>query len=80
MKVLLKHRVNGTADCDTIHQLPSQRIWTADNPVEIPNVHLSLLVERFVQSKVIHVRNKDKHWLNDDCWHAFDPKQETHLQ
>ena len=39
------------------------------------NVHLSLLVERFVPTKVIRVRNKDKPWFNDDCRHAFDIKQ-----
>ena len=29
-------------------------------------MHLSLLVERFVPTKVIRVRNKDKPWCNDD--------------
>ena len=36
-----------------------QSVWSADNPVERLNVHLSLLVERFDPSKVIRVRNKD---------------------
>ena len=30
-------------------------------------MHLSLLVERFVPTKVIRVRNNDKPWFNDDC-------------
>ena len=38
-----------------------------DNPVERLNVYLSLLVKRFVPTKVIRVRNKDKPWCNDDC-------------
>ena len=46
--VLLKHRVNWTAVCDAIGVLPWQSIWSADNPVERLNVHLSLLVEHFV--------------------------------
>ena len=43
-------------------------------------MHLSLLVERFVPTKVIGVRNKDKLWFNDDCRLAFDIKQLAHLR
>ena len=77
--VLLKHRVNWAAVCDAIDVLPWQSIWSADNPVEKLNVHLSLLVERFVPTKVIRVRNKDKPWFNDNCRLAFDIKQGAHL-
>ena len=38
-------------------------------------MHLSLLVERFVRTKVIRVRNKDKPWFNDDYRLAFDIKK-----
>ena len=38
-------------------------------------MHLSMLVERFVPTKVIRVRDKDKPWFNDDCRLAFDIKQ-----
>ena len=34
-----------------------------DNPVEVLNEHLSLLVGYYVPTKVISVRNKDKPWL-----------------
>ena len=73
-RVLLKHRVNWSAVCDSIGVLPWRSIWSADNPVERLDVHLSLLVERFVPTKVIRVRNKDKPWFNDDCRLAFDIK------
>ena len=53
---------------------------TFDNPVEVLNEHLSLLVGRYVPTKVIHVRNKDKPWFDDQCRHAFGLKQEAHLQ
>ena len=43
-------------------------------------MHLCLLVERFVQTKVIRVRNKGKPWFNDDCRLAFDIKQGAHLR
>ena len=76
-RVLLKHRVNWTAVCDAIGVLPWQSFWSADNPVERLNVHLSLLVERFVPTKVIHVRKKDKPWFKDDCRRAFYIKQEA---
>ena len=78
--MLLKHRVNWSAVCDVIGVLPWQSIWSADNPVERLNVHLCLLVERFVPTKVIYVHNKDKPWFNDDCWLAFYIKQGAHLR
>ena len=43
------------------------------------NELLSLLVGRYVPTKVIRVRNKDKPWFDDQCRHAFGPKQEAHL-
>ena len=79
-RVLLKHRFNWYAVCDAIGVLPWRSIWSADNPVEKLNVHLSLLVERFVPTKVICVCNKDKPWFNDDCILAFDIKQGAHLR
>ena len=39
-----------------------------------------LLVGRFVSTKIIRVRNKDKPWFNDQCTHAFGLKQEAHLR
>ena len=79
-RVLLKHRVHWTAVCVAIGVLPWRSIWSADNPVERLNVHLSLLFEHFVPTKVIRVRNKDKPWFNDDCRLAFDIKQGAHLR
>ena len=58
-RVLLKHRVNWTAVGDAICVLPWRSIWSADNQVERLNVHLSLLVERFVPTKAIRMCNKD---------------------
>ena len=40
---------------------------------------MSLLVERYVPTKVILVLNKDKPWFDDQCRRAFDLKQEAHL-
>ena len=79
-RVLVKHRVNWSAVYDAIGVLPWRCIWSTDKPVEMLNVHLSQLVERFVPSKVIHVRNKDKPWFDDDCRLAFDIKQVAHLR
>ena len=78
--MLLKHRVNWTAICDVIAVVPWQSICSADNPVERLNVHLSLLVEHFVPTKVTHVCKKDKPLFNDDCRFAFDIKQRAHLR
>ena len=49
-------------------------------PIEVLNEHLSLLVGRYVPTKVIRLRNKDKPWFIDQCRHAFNLKQEAHLQ
>ena len=57
-----------------------RNIWLSDNPVEVLNEHLSLLVRRCVPTKVIRGRNKDELWFGDHCRHAFGLKQEAHLQ
>ena len=59
---------------------PWRNIWSADNPVEVLNEHLLLLVGRFVPTKIIRVRNKGKLWFDDLCQHAVGLKQEAHLR
>ena len=71
MKVFLKHQVNWNTVCGAIQELPCRNIWLSDNPIEVLNEHLSLLVGRYVPTKVIRVRNKDKPWFDDQCRHAF---------
>ena len=51
--------------CGAIRGLPWCNIWLSDNPVEVLNEHLSLLVGRYVPTKVIRVQNKDKPWFDD---------------
>ena len=63
-----------------IRELPWRHIWLSDNPFEVLNEHPSLLVGRYVPTKVICVHNKDKPWFDDQCRHAFGLKQETHLR
>ena len=53
---------------------PWRNIWPSDYPVDVLNEHLSLLVWRYVPTKVMHVRNKDKPWFDDQCRSAFDLK------
>ena len=79
-KVFLKHQVNWTTVRGAVQDLPWRNIWSADNPVEVLNEHLSLLVERYVPTNVIRVHNKDKPWFDDQCRRAFDLKQEAHIQ
>ena len=73
-KVFLKHQVNWNTVCGAIRELPWHNIWLSDNPVEVLNEHLSLLVERYVPTKVIRVRNMDKHYFDGQCRHAFSLK------
>ena len=79
-KVFLKHQVNWNTVCGAMQDLPWRNFWSADNPVEVLNEHLLLLVRSFVPTKIIHVRNKDKPWFDDQCRHAFSFKQEAHLR
>ena len=39
-----------------------------------------IVVGRFVPTKIIRVGNKDKHWFDYQCRHAFGLKQEAHLR
>ena len=41
---------------------------------------MSLLVGRYVPTKVIRVRKKDKLWFDDQCRRAFGPEKEAHLR
>ena len=43
-KVFLKHQVNWNTVCGAIRELPWRNIWLSENPVEVLNEHLSLLV------------------------------------
>ena len=43
-KVFLKHQINWNTVNGAIQDLPLSNIWPADNPVEVLNKHLSLLV------------------------------------
>ena len=47
-KVFLKHQVNWNTVCGAMEDLPWHNIWSADNPVEVLNEHLLLLVGHFV--------------------------------
>ena len=78
-KVFLKHQVNSNTVCGAIRLLPWHNIWLSDNPVEVLNEHLSLLVGRYEPTKVIRVRNEDKPLFDDQCRHAFSLKQKAHL-
>ena len=78
-KVFLK-QVNWNTVCGAMRDLPWRNIWPSDNPVEVLNEHLSLLVRCYAPTKIIRVRNKDKPWFDDQCRRAFDLEQEAHLR
>ena len=43
-KVFLKHQVNWNTVYGAIRKLPWHNIWLSNNPIEVLNKHLSLLV------------------------------------
>ena len=59
-RVLLKHRVNWSPVCNAIGVFSWRSIWSADNPVERLNIHLSMPVDCFVPTKVIPVIIKQR--------------------
>ena len=79
-KVFIKHQVNWNTVCDAKQDLPWSNIWLADNPVEVLNKHLSVLVGSYVPTKVSCGNNKDKPWFDHQCRHALGLKQEAHIR
>ena len=79
-KVFLKRQANSNTVRGAIRELPWRNIFLSHNPVEVLNKHLSMRVGRYVPTKVILVRNKDKPWFDDPCIHAFGLNQEAHLR
>ena len=75
-----KHQVNWNTVRGAMQDLHWRNIWSADIVFYVLNEHLLLLVERFVPTKVIHVRNKDRPWYYDQCRHYFGLRQEAHLR
>ena len=59
-KVFLKYQVNWNTVCGAMQDRPWRNILSADDRVEVLNEHLLMLVGRFVPTKVIRVRTKDK--------------------
>ena len=78
--MFLKHQVNWNIVCGAVQDLPWHNICLADNPVEVLNEHLSLLVVRYIPTKFLRVRNNDKPWFDDQCRHALCLTQEAHLR
>ena len=58
---------------------PGVTFGFADNPVQVLNEHLSLLIGHLVLTKVICVHNNDKSLFDDQCRLAFDFKWGAHL-
>ena len=50
--------------CGAMQDLPWHNIWSADNPVEVLNECLLLLVGHFVPTKSICMHNKDNEFAH----------------
>ena len=70
-KVFMKHRFHWGTVSGAVHEVPWRSTCTADNPVGLLNEQLSLLVCRFMPTKVIHVHDKDMLKFINDLKHAF---------
>ena len=54
-KVFLKHQVNWNTVFGATRDLPLCNSWFADIPIEVMNEHQSVLVGRYVPTKIIRV-------------------------
>ena len=70
-RVFLNHLVNWNTVRGAIQNPPWHNIWSADNPAEVFNEHLSLLIG-YVPTKVINVHNKDRPCCDDqECMYSM---------
>ena len=74
-KVFLKHQVNWNTVGGAVRHLPWRNIWLADTPVEVFERTAVPAIWTLCTNKVIHVRNKDKPWFDDQCRQAFGLQQ-----
>ena len=74
----LKRHISDTTN-NWLHVMPAyeypacmswRNISSAPNHVQVLNEHLSLVVGRYIPSKLIRVHNKYKPWINYQCMHA----------
>ena len=71
-KIFLKHQINWNTVGGALQDLPWRNIWSAGNPVEVLNEHLSLLVGWYVVvTKAIRVCNKNEPLFDNQCSRAF---------
>ena len=77
-RIFLKHKLHFNTICVAVQDLPWRNICSADILLRFWT-NLSLLVGRYVPTKVIRVQNKDKPWFDDQCRHAFGLEQRSHL-
>ena len=75
----MKKHVNWNTVGGALQDMPWRNIWSDHNPAEVLKENLSLLFGRYLLTKIIRVRNKDKPWFDDQCRRAFDLKQDAHL-
>ena len=59
-KVFLKYQFNWNTVWGAIYRIevPRSKIWFADNPVEVLNEYMSLLVGRYVPTRVIRIATR----------------------
>ena len=79
MYVGRKQKVNWKTVCGAIQHLPRRNIWSADNPVEVFNEHLLLLVGSLVLTKSAMCATRISLGLMI-CKHALGLKQEAHIR
>ena len=73
--VLLKHSVNWDSVREAVKEFSWSTIVKADDPVDYLNNLVLDVITKFIPSRVIKVRSRDKPWFDESCRRAFDAKQ-----
>ena len=74
-RVHLMSRANWDAITAEVHSINWREIVTHASPADQFNSAVSTIISRFVPSKVIKLRSRDRPWFNENCRAAYHRKQ-----
>ena len=73
--VLLKQHVDWDVVRRVVSEFPWNAIVRAVDPVDRLNTLVADVIARYVPSRMIRIRSRDKPWFDEACRRAFDAKQ-----
>ena len=77
-KIYLKSQGNWNGVLRDLSNLNWSHFYHQDDPIEPISKAFVEIIDRYVPSRVVTFRNKDKAWFNNDCKRAYLEKQEAY--